>query len=417
MSYPILSTRISKNTMVTLRGRTRQIAEHFGLDILQTTRFVTAVSEIARNAVRFAGEGSVAFLFQQAKGTQISQRVIAVISDQGPGIADLQGVLEGRPDAQGRTPLGIAGSRRLVDDLRIESTPGQGTTVTIEMALPKLAPRWTPADLGSRLDALARQEPRTPLEELEKQNYEMLGTLQELRLRQLELERADERKNQFVATLAHELRNPLGTLHMMLELLERDPDIGPEDLARRRDAMARQTSQMTRLVEDLIDVSRVSQGKVELAIQRLELNELVEQAVEMTGSAIASKSHRVTVNRHGEDVWLDGDAMRLKQALGNLIHNAARYTPQGGEISISVRRDAGQAQVEISDNGIGIAADMLSQVFELFVQGHEGPNPGGLGVGLTLVRKLVERHGGTVIAASGGAGRGSQFLVTLPLPR
>src|SRR5690606_12490730 len=115
MSYPILGTRISANTMVTLRGRKRQIAEHFGLDTLQTTRFVTAVSEIARNAVQFAGEGSVAFSFLEAKGAPGTQRIVPVVSDQGPGIADLQGVLDGRPNAKAQMPLGISGSRRLVD--------------------------------------------------------------------------------------------------------------------------------------------------------------------------------------------------------------------------------------------------------------------------------------------------------------
>jgi signal transduction histidine kinase len=414
MNYPILSTRISEATMATLRGRTRQIAEHFGLDTLQTTRFVTAVSEIGRNAVTFAGEGAVAFSLAQDAGDG-GQRIVAVISDKGPGIADVQGALEGRPTAKGKLPLGIVGSRRLVDALRIDSTPGAGASVTIEMALPRTAPRLSAADLGRRVEELARQRPRTPLEELEKQNHEMLGTLQELRLRQLDLETADQRKNQFLATLAHELRNPLGTLHMMLEIMKRNLRIEPEDLGRRRDAMARQTEQMTKLVEDLLDVSRVSQGKVTMDHHPLELNELVRQAVEMTGSAIASKNLKVAVRHHEEELWLSGDASRLKQVLGNLIHNATRYTPDGGDITINVRREGGSALLEVSDTGIGIPADMLPHVFELFVQGDAGPNRAGLGIGLTLVRKLVEGHGGAVTASSAGAGQGSQFVVTLPL--
>ena len=417
MTYPILSTRISATALVMLRDRTRQVGEIFGLGKLEATRFVTAVSEIARNVVQYAETGTIAFAFRQVRGDE-PQSIVAAISDKGPGIADIQGALAGRPTAQSKAPLGIVGARRLVDALTIESPASGGTIVTIGMHLPRSAPLMTAAELGKRADELARQKPKTPLEELEKQNREMLGALQELRDRQLELQRADERKNQFLITLAHELRNPLGTLHMNLEILRRNLEISPADLAKRRDAMARQTEQMNKLVEDLVDVSRVSQGKVELVKRPVELNELVAQAAEICGSATAAKRHTLVLKPAATDVWIEGDATRLKQALANLIQNAARYTPAGGTIGLTVSTDGADAVVSVVDNGTGISAEMLPQIFDLFVQG-EGPashTPGGLGIGLTLAKRLAEGHGGSITAESAGAGLGATFTLRFPLP-
>lgn len=240
MSYPILTTRISSSTLVTLRDRTRQVANIFELGKLESTRFITAVSEIARNAVQFAGEGTIVFSFRDGKDDSASA-LIALISDNGKGIADIEGVLAGRVINNGQIPLGIVGAKRLVDVLHIESTTN-GTTVTIEMLLPRSAARFTLIELGKRVEQLARQKPKTPVQELEKQNRDMMDTLQELREKQLELQRADERKNQFLTTLAHELRTPLGTLHMNLEILRRNLELRPDELAKRREIMARQTT-------------------------------------------------------------------------------------------------------------------------------------------------------------------------------
>lgn len=417
MTYPILSTKISATTLVPLRDRTRQVGEIFGLGKLEVTRFVTAVSEIARNAVQFAESGTVAFSFKEAEANA-PQSIIATVSDKGPGIADVAGVLAGRPSATSKAPMGVVGARRLSDVLTIESTPGAGTVVSLEMHLPKFAPRLTAAELGLRADELARQKPNSPLQELERQNREMLEALQELRERQFELQRADERKNQFLITLAHELRNPLGTLHMNLEIMRRNLDIKPEDLAKRREAMARQTELMNKMVEDLVDVSRVSQGKVELVKLPVELNELVAQAAEMCEAAIYAKSHAFALAQAPGEVWIEGDARRLKQVVANLIQNSTRYTPKGGSIKASVSISDDRALVQIEDNGMGIAPDILPQVFDLFVQG-DGPSthtPGGLGIGLTLVKRLVESHGGFVSANSAGPGHGCTFILSFPLP-
>jgi signal transduction histidine kinase len=418
MSLRILTTRVSGMNLVTLRDRTRQVGELFGLDKLQRTRFITAISEIARNTVQYAGEGTVTFLFHSAENGHGGQRLTAEVADKGPGIKNLEAVLAGQRNARGERPLGLAGSRRLVDDMAIECPAAGGTLVTLSMALPRAMARLSGGDVASRVDQLARRKPQSPMEELEQQNREMLFTLDELQARQKELELADRRKNQFLSTLAHELRGPLGTLHMTLEVLKRKSDIGPSELAKRCDVMARQTHQLASLVNDLMDVTRVTLGKVELEKKSLEVNELVTQAVEMSQGALHAKAHEVAVRLHDTPLWIEGDTTRLKQVLCNLIQNAARYTPERGSIEVSVRREAAYAVVKVADSGIGIAADILPYVFDLFVQGAPGGtsgNQGGLGVGLTLVRRLTEDHAGTVTAASAGPGLGSQFTVTLPL--
>jgi len=418
MSLRILTARVSGMNLVTLRDRTRQVGEVFGLDKLQRTRFITAVSEIARNTVQYVGEGSVTFVFHSAENGSSVQHLSAQIADKGKGIKDLGAVLAGRPNERGEQPLGIAGSRRLVDDLKIECPAEGGTLVTLSMALPRAMPRLSGADVAARVEQLARRKPQSPMEELEQQNRDMLFTLDELHAGQKELQLADARKNQFLSTLAHELRGPLGTLHMTLEVLKRKADIGPAELAKRCDVMGRQTRQLTNLVNDLMDVTRVTLGKVELEKKSLEVNELVSQAVEMSEAAIQAKAHEVAVRLHDGPLWIEGDTTRLKQVLCNLIQNAARYTPERGNIDVSVRREAAYAVVKVADSGIGIPADILPHVFDLFVQGAPGGtcgNQGGLGVGLTLVRKLTEDHAGTVSAASASLGLGSQFTVTLPL--
>lgn len=411
MNYPILSTRITEASMVTLRDRARQVGELFGLDKLESTRFITAVSEIGRNAVQFAGGGTAAFSFKQSDDPAVPQAIIAIITDGGPGIANIAAIWSGRANVRGRVPLGLAGARRMVDALTVQCPKSGGTIVTLEMHLPRGTPRLTHVELNERTKDLISRKPKTPLQELEKQNSEMLDALQELREKQLELKRADERKNDFLAMLAHELRTPLSTLVLNLEILR----LNPANLAKCWGPMTRQTEQMRRLVEDLMDVSRISQGKVKLDEAPLEVNQLVTQALEMCSSVLEAKQHAVTLRQLGCEVWIAGDASRLKQVLGNLLHNASRYTPDHGQIDVSISRDATSVHINVTDNGIGISVDMLPQVFDMFVQGNMTESASGLGIGLTLVRRLVEKHGGSVSAASEGPGKGSSFVVSLPL--
>jgi signal transduction histidine kinase len=414
--HRILSTRIASDQgLVAVRDRTRQVGDVFGLDDLQRTRLITAVSELARNAVDYAGGGRIDFAFRSASA-DAPQAIIVTIADKGPGIAHLPAILAGTHRIDGKATLGIAGARRLVDGFEIASSAQGGTTVTLEMQLGPLAPLIEADELVARIEQLAQRKLQTPVEELEQQNREMLLTLEQLQLRQAELERADERKDEFLAMLAHELRNPLSAIGTALELLKRKRDAGATDVQRLTGLLSRQTEQLARLVNDLLDMSRVTRGKIELNREPIALADLIDQALEMTQGAVAAKAHRVEYQRPAADVWIKADRVRFRQILSNLLHNAVRYTPERGVLRIVTRSDDDFVQVAVQDNGIGISADMLPRVFDLFAQADTGlgRNDAGLGIGLTLVQRLVAAHGGTVTAASEGLGQGSTFTVMVP---
>jgi two-component system, sensor histidine kinase len=227
---------------------------------------------------------------------------------------------------------------------------------------------------------------------------------------------ADRMKDQFLATLAHELRNPLAPISNALHLLEVAGD-RPQVAAEARAMMARQLRQLVRLVDDLLDVSRITTGKLTLRREALELHEVIANAVEIARPLIESRRHELDVKLPHRAMPLHGDATRLAQVFSNLLNNAAKYTEPGGRIALSATVHDGCVEVTIVDNGIGIDPQMLPQVFEMFTQAETflERGQGGLGVGLALARKLVEMHGGTIGASSEGAGRGSTFTVRLPL--
>jgi PAS domain S-box-containing protein len=238
------------------------------------------------------------------------------------------------------------------------------------------------------------------------------------RLKQVEekLRDADRRKDEFLATLAHELRNPLAPIRNSLQILKM-PRVDAATVQQTRDIMERQVQHLVRLVDDLLDVSRVMRGKIELRKERVELASVVARAVETAKPLIEVQGHTLDIAVPAESLLLDADPVRLTQVFGNLLTNAAKYTEANGRIWLSARRDGGHAVLSIRDTGIGIAPDMLPHVFELFVQADHTSTraQGGLGIGLTLVKNLVEMHGGTVEARSSGLGGGSEFVVTLPL--
>ncbi len=222
------------------------------------------------------------------------------------------------------------------------------------------------------------------------------------------------RKDDFLAMLAHELRNPLTPLVTSIELLRR---AGGPASERHLDIMARQVRQLSRLVEDLLDVSRVSHGRIELRRHRLSLGDVVADAIESSRPLLDALRHRVRLDLPEIPLEIDADNVRLTQVFSNLLHNAAKYTDPGGSISVTVERSGDEAVVRVRDDGVGIEPSMLGQVFDLFAQAPVAlaRAQGGLGIGLTLVRALVELHGGRVGVASGGIGRGTTFTVHLPL--
>jgi signal transduction histidine kinase/CheY-like chemotaxis protein len=243
-----------------------------------------------------------------------------------------------------------------------------------------------------------------------------LGRMRDTLQRQADaLREADRRKNEFLATLGHELRNPLAPLRNCLEVARLS---GDSSAAFREvwEVMDRQVEQMTRLVDDLLEVSRIAQGKIVLRRGPVDLRSALEQAVQMNAPLVGARGHRMDVELPGEALWVEGDQGRLIQVFVNLLNNAAKYTPPGGQLALAACREGDAIVVRVRDNGTGIAAEMLPHVFELFTQidvGADRPQ-GGLGIGLTLVRRLVELHGGGIVASSPGLGGGSEFVVRLP---
>jgi PAS domain S-box-containing protein len=229
---------------------------------------------------------------------------------------------------------------------------------------------------------------------------------------------ADRRKDEFIATLAHELRNPLAPIRNGLEILKRMPELPPQGM-KVRDMMDRQLTHLVRLVDDLLDVSRITRDKLDMRMQPLTLQEIIDHAIEASRPSIEAARHTLAVELPAPPVRLDGDLTRLAQVVSNLLNNAAKYTPPGGRIEIGARVQGGDVLLHVRDNGAGIPAEMLPHVFDLFSQVDRTIQQaqGGLGIGLWLVKKLVELHHGSIEAHSAGLGQGSTFTLRLPTRR
>jgi PAS domain S-box-containing protein len=238
---------------------------------------------------------------------------------------------------------------------------------------------------------------------------------EELRRQARQLQEQDRRKDEFLAMLAHELRNPLAPLRHALELMRSpagsDPQVEPK-----RQMMERQVRQLVRLVDDLLDVSRITRGKIQLRKESVELATVVAHALETSRALLDARKHELTVLLPPEPLWLDADLTRLSQVFANLLNNAAKFTDEGGHIWLTAERQSTDVVLRVKDTGIGMTREMLTHAFDLFAQADRSldRSQGGLGIGLTLVRSLVEMHGGSVQAVSDGPGQGSEFIVLLP---
>ncbi len=229
-----------------------------------------------------------------------------------------------------------------------------------------------------------------------------------------ELREADRHKNEFLAMLAHELRNPIAAISGAARVAQGAEDREAMDWG--LDVIDRQSRHLARLVDDLLDVSRITRGKVELRKERIDAAIVLRQAAEAVRPVVEQKEHRLDINISNEALWTDADPLRLQQMVVNLLANAARYTPKGGLIQLGAERRGDEILLRVKDNGVGIPPEKLSRIFDLFVQGDRSPDraDGGLGIGLTLVKALAELHGGNVSVSSEGRGRGSEFVVNLP---
>jgi signal transduction histidine kinase len=227
---------------------------------------------------------------------------------------------------------------------------------------------------------------------------------------------ADRNKDDFIAIVAHELRNPLAPIRNALHVLRQRG--APDDTASWcHEVLERQVGQMSRLLDDLLDVSRISRGQLRLQLAQISLGATVEHALEIAKPVIEAGRHALSVRLPPEPLPLQGDLMRLAQVFSNVLINAAKYTPSGGQITLTATQEAGQAVVRVADTGIGIAAEDVARIFEIFGQAKSAIDraQGGQGIGLALAKGLIEMHGGTIEARSEGPGKGSEFVMRLPL--
>jgi signal transduction histidine kinase/CheY-like chemotaxis protein len=252
--------------------------------------------------------------------------------------------------------------------------------------------------------------------DLEHTNRILQSEVAERARAEMALKEADRHKDEFLAVLAHELRNPLAPIRNAVEIMRRSALTDPQ-LAWSRDVIERQVKHLTRLVDDLLDVSRITRGNINLSREPVAVTTIVARAIETIQPLIADQRHELTVDVPEESLEVEGDLTRLTQVLGNLLNNAAKYTDPGGSIAVSAQRVATDVEIRVRDNGIGIPPELLPRLFQLFTQvdGAAHRAQGGLGIGLALVRQLIQMHGGSVTAYSQGPGHGSEFLIRLPL--
>ncbi len=252
-------------------------------------------------------------------------------------------------------------------------------------------------------------------ERVEERTQELQAAVDKQRELADKLREADRRKDEFLALLAHELRNPLAPVRNAVSIMRLKGATDPE-LVWCHDVIERQADQLKRLVDDLLDVSRITQGKIQLRLEPVDVEAVIAGAVETSAPLINAQRHQLRLSLPSEPILVRADASRLTQVVANLLNNAAKYQNEEGVIELAARREGDEAVISIRDRGIGLSREMLSEAFELFAQGERTPDraQGGLGIGLSLVKKLVELHGGTVRAASDGLGQGSEFVVRMP---
>src|SRR4029453_11324342 len=443
MSARVLTVALKyEDDVVIARQRARQLARLLGFDTQDQTRIATAVSEIARNAFRYAGGGTVEFAVEGRTAPQLFE---TLVSDRGRGIADLASVLEGRYRSTTGMGLGIMGAKRLMDQFEIASAPGRGTQVLLRKLLPPGVPLVGPAEIVAMGRELGREAPRGPLEEIQRQNQELLQALEELRVRKEQLEylnheledtnrgvvalyaelderadhlrRAEELKTRFLSNMTHGFRTPVNSILAPTGLLAGRLGATPEQ----KDELfyiRKSAQQLSDLVDDLLDIAKVEAGKIEVRPAAFEITALFGALRGMLRPLLVNQSLALVFEEPEDVPPIYSDESKVSQILRNFISNALKYTERG-EVRVSARltpqRDAVEFSVE--DTGIGIPEADLARVFDEFVQ-IENPlqrRVKGTGLGLPLSRKLAELLGGKISVKS-ELGIGSTFFVTIPLP-
>ena len=441
MSGRLLSVRIGhEHDIVGARRRARQIAAALGFDVPEQTRIATAVSELARNAFRYAGGGLVDYAIE---GSLAPQLLTVRVSDTGPGIADLDLILAGRYESATGMGLGLVGARRLMDAFDIKSGRG-GTTVTIKKILPRRTSVVSVAEMDRLAQRLLAEPPTGPMEEAQQQNQELLRTLDELRARQEDLERvnreledtnrgvvalyaeleeradhlrrADDLKTRFLSNMTHEFRTPVNSILALTRLLAERLDVAPEH----KDELfyiKKSAQQLSDLVDDLLDIAKVEAGKIEVRPAPFEVDALFGALRGMLRPLLVNQSVSLVFDDPSDVPPIYSDETKLSQVLRNFISNALKYTERG-EVRVSAQLTPDRSAVEFSvaDTGIGIPEQDVARVFDEFVQ-IENPlqrRVKGTGLGLPLSRRLAELLNGTVSVTS-TLGVGSTFSITIPM--
>jgi signal transduction histidine kinase/CheY-like chemotaxis protein len=442
MSIPVMTVALrTEQDVVTARQRARQISGLLAFEPQDQVRIATAVSEIARNAFRYAGGGEVEF---SISGVRLPQLFSINVSDQGPGIADLDAIMRGTYRSSTGMGLGMVGARRLMDHCAVTTTPGN-TRVTMQKAMPEAGPLMTLPDVGRLTKALTSGDAHTPQDEIQEQNRELIRTLGELRERQLELlglnreledtnrgvvalyaeleERADllrqagETKTRFLSNMTHEFRTPLDSMRALTDLLLARSD-GPVTAEQEVQLgfISAATASLTDLVDDLLDLAKIEAGKVEVRLAEVSIGELFSALRGMLRPLLVTDSVRLRFHVEAGLPSVLTDESKVAQILRNLISNALKFTEQG-EIRVTAARDLGQAIIfSVTDTGIGIAEQDHGRIFEEFTQIPSAlqARVKGTGLGLPLCRRLAQLLGG-VISLRSAPGEGSTFRVTLPV--
>ncbi len=441
MSVPIIHVALlTERDVVHTRQRAREVAAELGLDNQDQIRLATATSEIARNAFRYARNGKVTLSLV----LETPQRLEVTVADSGSGISNLQQIFEGRYKSETGLGMGLIGTRRLMDEFNIESSPA-GTVVRMAKHLPYHSNAWTPRTASDLSRKLQSRAPDSPYEEIEQQNQELLKTLQELRSRQEELEllnheledtnrgvvalyaelderadylrRASELKTKFLSNVSHEFRTPLNSVISLARLLlERiDGDLTAEQIKQVR-YIESSAQDLQEMVNDLLDLAKVEAGKIRIRPKRFEVHELFSALKGMLKPLLAdNNSVDLVFNDAMELPTLRTDEGKVSQILRNLISNALKFTPNG-KVTVSAMMLENQwVQFMVEDTGIGIPPEHHEDIFREFSQ-VENPlqeKHRGTGLGLPLCRNLTMLLGGTIWLES-EPGRGSTFFVRLP---
>ena len=435
-----------ESDVVTVRQHARAISGALGFDTMEQARIATAVSEIARNALAYAGAGKVEFRVEQHDPAVNRPSLVIKVSDNGPGIADLPAVLAGKSTSRSGAPgRGIPSARRLMDNLSITSAPGRGTTVSLSKHFPPSRPTATPADLATATQ-VAAQQPADPFQEVRAQNQDLARALEELNKRQEELVRlnreledtnrgvvalyaeldekalhlrhADELKSRFLSNMSHEFRTPLNSILALSRLLLNriDGDL-TEEQVRQVSYIHKSARDLSDLVNDLLDLAKVEAGKVTVNPTEIDVGDFLRALRGMFRPLLTNPAIDLVFEEPRDVPRMSADEGKLSQILRNLIANAIKFT-ESGEIRISARFDPQRETVAfaVSDTGIGIPAEDQARIFEEFTQ-IETPiqkSVKGTGLGLPLAKRLAELLGGSLSVHSEG-GKGSTFTATLPV--